>query len=104
MKFRLVMEYLVPEQMFSTDEAPAQGISAVKAIAQAAAEGQRIYTITSSNLYTAMAQLQPRKGLAALCRPKGANTFNTSITPMGALAPYGKAGTNPRWWIRITTC
>jgi len=52
------MEHLVPEQMFSTDEAPAQGISAVKAIALASAEGQRIYTITSDNLYTAMAQLQ----------------------------------------------
>ena len=35
------MEHLVPEQMFSTPEAPAQGISAVKAIELACAAGQK---------------------------------------------------------------
>ena len=35
------MEHLVPEQMYSTDDAPAHGISAVKAIQLAAAEGQK---------------------------------------------------------------
>ncbi len=52
------MEHLMPEQMFSSDTAPAQGISAVKALALAAAEGQRIYTITNDNLATALNQLQ----------------------------------------------
>jgi hypothetical protein len=52
------MEHLVPEQMFSTEEAPANGISAVKAIQLAAAEGQKIYTITQQNLSIALQQLQ----------------------------------------------
>ena len=52
------MEHLVPEQMFSTEEAPANGISAVKAIQLAAAEGQKIYTITQANVSIAMQQLQ----------------------------------------------
>jgi hypothetical protein len=36
------MEHLVPEMMFSTEENPAHGISAVKALQLAAAEGQKI--------------------------------------------------------------
>ena len=51
------MEYLVPEQMFSTQAAPAQGISSDKAIALAAAEGQKIYTITQSNVDSALAAI-----------------------------------------------
>jgi hypothetical protein len=44
------MEHLVPEQMFSTVENKAEGISAVKAIAIAAAEGQKIYSINKNNV------------------------------------------------------
>src|SRR5690554_2382912 len=51
------MEHLVPEQMFSTDENPAHGISAVKAIQLAAAEGQKIWTITQANLAVALANI-----------------------------------------------
>ncbi|MCF6258154.1 MAG: transglutaminase-like domain-containing protein [Gammaproteobacteria bacterium] len=51
------MEHLVPEQMFSTVENPAQGISAVKALAIASAEGQRIWTIDQNNLNTALAAI-----------------------------------------------
>ncbi|MEY8200357.1 MAG: hypothetical protein RPS47_14045, partial [Colwellia sp.] len=51
------MEHLVPEQMFSTPEAPAQGISAVKAIALAGAAGQKIWTITSENLDLALTEV-----------------------------------------------
>ena len=43
------MEGFVPEQFFSTENAPAQTASAVSAIAQASAEGQKILTITSEN-------------------------------------------------------
>jgi hypothetical protein len=43
------MEGFVPEQFFSTDGAPAQAVSAVSAIAQASAEGQKILTITPEN-------------------------------------------------------
>lgn len=52
------MEHLVPEQMFSTPEAPAQGISAVKALSIASAEGQKIWTITQSNLDAALSSIQ----------------------------------------------
>ena len=43
--------------MYSTDDNPAHGISAVKALQLAAAEGQKIWTITQSNLSQAMAAL-----------------------------------------------
>ncbi|WP_290538180.1 transglutaminase-like domain-containing protein [Alcanivorax sp.] len=52
------MEHLVPEKMFSTEEAPAHGISAVKAVQIAAAEGQKIWTITQDNLSIALPNLQ----------------------------------------------
>jgi hypothetical protein len=42
-------ERLVPEQLFSTEEQPAEAISAVKALAIAASQGQKIYTITQAN-------------------------------------------------------
>ncbi len=51
------MEHLVPEQMFSTPEAPAQGISAVKALALASAEGQKIWTVTQNNLDLALSSI-----------------------------------------------
>ncbi len=43
-------EHLIPEQLFSTDEEPVEGISAVKALAIASQQGQRIYTFTQDNL------------------------------------------------------
>ena len=52
------MEHLVPEQMYSTDDAPAHGISAVKAIQLAAAEGQKVWTITQANLDQALASIE----------------------------------------------
>jgi hypothetical protein len=51
------MEHLIPEQLFSTEESPAHGVSAVKAIQLAAQEGQRIYHIAGSNLETALAAI-----------------------------------------------
>ena len=52
------MEHLVPEQLFSTPENPAHGISAVKAIQLAAAEDQKVWTITQANLDVALANIQ----------------------------------------------
>lgn len=52
------MEHLVPEQFFSSETAPAHGVSAVKALALAAEEGQKIWTITRDNLGTALPHLQ----------------------------------------------
>lgn len=51
------MEHLVPEQMFSTPEAPANGISAVKALALASSEGQKIWTINQDNLVLALSEI-----------------------------------------------
>ncbi|GAA0847905.1 hypothetical protein GCM10009113_25050 [Marinobacter szutsaonensis] len=51
------MEHLVPEQIFSTSSSPASGISAVKALELANAQGQRIWTIDNSNLDQALAQI-----------------------------------------------
>ena len=48
--------------MFSTEENQAQGISAVKALAIAAAEGQRIWTIDQSNVDLALGQLELTDG------------------------------------------
>ncbi|WP_157117916.1 hypothetical protein [Oceanicoccus sagamiensis] len=43
-------EHLIPEQLFSTEDEPVGGISAVKALAIASQQGQRIYTFTEDNL------------------------------------------------------
>ncbi|MDF1761832.1 MAG: transglutaminase-like domain-containing protein [Oleibacter sp.] len=52
------MEHLVPEQMFSSDVDSARGISAVKALQIAGAEGQKIWTITSANVDVAVNNLK----------------------------------------------
>ncbi len=50
-------EHIVPEQIFYTTDNPVEGISAVKALSIASAEGQRIYTINSANLATVIDEL-----------------------------------------------
>ncbi len=50
-------EHIVPEQIFSTVDQPVHGVSAVKALAIAASQGQKIYTITAGNISTALPQL-----------------------------------------------
>jgi transglutaminase-like putative cysteine protease len=44
------LEHSIPEQMFGTEEQPADAISAVKALQRANTGGQRIYHITSQNM------------------------------------------------------
>ena len=51
------LENGVPEQQFSTEEEPAEGVSAVYAIAKAQAEGQRVFHITQDNLQEALAEI-----------------------------------------------
>ncbi|QEY16812.1 sugar-binding protein [Cellvibrio sp. KY-GH-1] len=51
------MEHLVPEQMFSTETEKAQGISAVKALAIASQEGQKIWTIDKTNVDLALSKM-----------------------------------------------
>jgi uncharacterized membrane-anchored protein YhcB (DUF1043 family) len=52
------LEHGVPEQMFSTPENPAQGISAMKALKIANDQGIPIYTINQTNINTILPQLQ----------------------------------------------
>jgi len=51
------MEHLVPEQMYSNGNASAQGISAVKALALASAQGQKIWQINKNNLDIALSEI-----------------------------------------------
>ena len=55
-----VLEAAVPEQFFADSNATTKpdGVSTVKALATAAAQGQKIFTITSANIATALPQLQ----------------------------------------------
>ena len=46
-----------PKQQFSTEEEPAEGVSAVAAIAKAQAEGQRVFHVTQDNLNDVMAEI-----------------------------------------------
>ncbi|EDM46102.1 YD repeat protein [Marinobacter algicola DG893] len=50
-------EHLVPEQVFSTPETPTYGISAVKALALAGADGQKIWTVDKGNVSLALSQI-----------------------------------------------
>lgn len=52
------LEHVVPEQMLSTPENPAEGVSAVKALQIANGQGIPIYTVTSANVSTVLPQLQ----------------------------------------------
>jgi hypothetical protein len=52
------LEHSVPEQLFSTPDNPAQGISAVKALKIANDQGMPIYTVNQQNIATVMPQLQ----------------------------------------------
>jgi len=50
-------EHAIPEQLFSEPGSTVQAVSAAKALAVAAAQGQRIYTITSDNADLVLPQL-----------------------------------------------
>ncbi len=56
------LEHSVPEQLFSTPEEPAYGISAIKALKIANDQGIPIYTIDQSNIATILPQLQVDSG------------------------------------------
>jgi len=45
-----VLEHKIPEMLFTNDEHPGEAVSAVKALAIASAEGQRIYQVQKENV------------------------------------------------------
>jgi hypothetical protein len=57
-----ILEHQIPEQFFSTNENPAQGISAVKALQIANELGIPIYTIDQSNINSILPQLRLDSG------------------------------------------
>lgn len=60
-------EHLIPEKLFTdpNDTSKPEGVSAVKALAVAAAQGQKIYTITQSNMATALPKLNVGSAITA---------------------------------------
>jgi hypothetical protein len=52
------LEHRVPELFFSNDTTTGVGVSAVKALAAALAQGQRVYQITSANVATVLPTLK----------------------------------------------
>lgn len=59
-QYASAMEHHVPELLFVTPTTPAEGISAVKLLAKAAAAGQKIFTVTAANIDRALPQISLR--------------------------------------------
>lgn len=53
-------EHRIPEMLFTDEEHPGEAVSAVKALAVAAKEGQRIYTVTAENVGSVLPVLNVR--------------------------------------------
>lgn len=83
------MEHQVPELMFSTDENPAHGISAVKALAIAGQQGQKIWTITANNLNMALADIQMDDDIKTEIR-NAVNAGKVAVAHQHYLDFYGK--------------
>ncbi|ETW93874.1 MAG: hypothetical protein ETSY1_37320 [Candidatus Entotheonella factor] len=54
---QFAMEHLIPELLYTDEANPGEAVSAVKALAVASAQGQKIYTITSENADQALPEL-----------------------------------------------
>ena len=70
------LEHATPEQMFSTEDQPADAISAVKALSKANAQGQRIYQMTRDN----MASTLPNLNLATETESEIRTALNAGLT------------------------
>jgi hypothetical protein len=53
-------EHRIPELLFTNEEHPGEAVSAVKALAVAAKEGQRVYTVTKENVASVLPVLNVR--------------------------------------------
>ena len=82
------MEHQVPELMYSTDDAPVYGISAVKALAIAGQQGQKIWTIDSNNISMALADINLSDDIENEIR-NAVNVGNIAIAHQGYLDFYG---------------
>ncbi|WP_145999077.1 hypothetical protein [Oceanicoccus sp. KOV_DT_Chl] len=91
-------EHLVPEQLFSTDEEPVEGISAVKALAIASQQGQRIYTFTQDNLQY-LSDLTVDQGTVDEIRAQVENGMVATVH-QNPISYAGWTGLGIRLWIR----
>lgn len=86
------LEHAVPEQLFSTPENPAQGISAIKALKIANDQGIPIYTISQSNIAVILPQLQVSADV---------KTNITNAVNAGKVVTVSKTNINFNGWIGV---
>jgi transglutaminase-like putative cysteine protease len=84
-------EHFAPEKFWANAQNPSEGISAVKVLAKAASEGQKIYTLTSSNA-SAVYQLQIDNTVQAEIQ-NALNTGKTATVHEKAITISGWTGT-----------
>jgi hypothetical protein len=85
------LEHAVPEQMFVNDQNPGEGISAVKALQKANAQGQRIYHITPANQATTLPNIH-QNSLAMEEIQNALNAGKEVITHTDAVSVPGWTG------------
>src|SRR6185369_16020502 len=84
------LEHSVPEQLFSTPDNPAQGVSAVKALKLANDQKIPIYTVNQSNIATTLPQLQVGQDV---------KTDITNAINAGKTVTVSKTNVNFNGWI-----
>jgi hypothetical protein len=89
------LEHATPEQMFSTEDQPADAISAVKALSKANAQGQRIYELTPAN----MAETLPNLNLARETEDEIRTALNAGLTVIAHTDPVEVPG----WRVQDTS-
>lgn len=92
------LEHQTPEQMYNTDPAnPVQGISTMKAFAIASAEGQKLYTLTQSNIATVL----PKITASALVKGAIQSAVAAGQTVTVHERPVFPRSQRPRWECRL---
>ena len=92
-------EHLIPEKIFTDAAHPGQGMSAIKALAVASAQGQKIFTITLQNMATVLPQLTISPGVQmeiqnAVAAGKEATVSQSKVT-VGGWTGVGYVITDP---------
>lgn len=85
-------EHIIPEQLFSMPDQPVKGVSAIKALAIAASQGQRIYAIDADNINVALPQLKINKDIEVEIR-SAVNAGQQATVSQNAVSYAGWHGT-----------
>jgi transglutaminase-like putative cysteine protease len=86
-----MLEYAVPEQLFTSSTSPGQAISAVKALTLASSAGQRVYQITQANQAAVLPLIQHNAATMAEINAALA-AGETVITHTGSVSVNGWTG------------